>query len=63
MDVGLLGGGVTFRIMEYQHHTKQIYGLHAFLHGVRSIGGLPSNIRHDSARVVGYVEAENEKAH
>ena len=40
-DAGLLGGGVTFCVMEYQHHTEQIYGLHALLHGLRSRGGSP----------------------
>ena len=40
-DAGLLGGGATLRAMEYQHHTKQMYELLAFLHGLRSRGGSP----------------------
>ena len=46
--------------MEYQHHTKQIYGIHAFLHGFGAEAVLPSDIRHDSPRVAAYVEADNE---
>ena len=48
--------------MEYQHHTKQIYGLHAFLHGYRAEEVLPSDICHDSPCVAAFVEADNEKA-
>ena len=57
-----MGGGVTFHVMEYQHHTEQIYGLHFLLHGLRAEAVLPSDIRHDSPRVAAYVEADNEKA-
>ena len=40
-DAGLLGGGITLCVMEHQYHPQQIYGLHAFLHGLRSRGGSP----------------------
>ena len=48
--------------MEYQHHTKQIYGYTPFfmVYGAEAV--LPSDIRHDSPRVAAYVEADNEKA-
>ena len=48
--------------MEHQYHAQQIYGLHAFfmVYGAEAV--LPSDIRHDSPRVVAYVEADNEKA-
>ena len=36
-----LGGGVTFRVMEHQHHTKQIDKIHTVFYGLWSRGGSP----------------------
>ena len=61
-DTGLLGWGVTFCVMEHQHHTQQVYGLHTFfmVYGAEVV--LPSDIRHDSPRKAAYMEANNEQA-
>ena len=48
--------------MEHKHHPKPINRLYALLYGLRSRGGSPSDIRHDSPRVANYVKADNEQA-
>ena len=61
-NTGLLGRRVTISHMEYQYYPQQIYGLHAFLHGLWSRSSSLSDIRHDSPCVVACIEANNEKA-
>ena len=48
--------------MQHQYHTQQINRIHTVLHGLRSGGGSPSDICHDSPHVTAYVEADNETA-
>ena len=58
----MLGGRITICVMEYKYHPKPIYGIYTFFLVYVAEAVLPSDIRHDSPRVVNYVEADNEKA-
>ena len=57
-----MGGGIALGTMEYQYYPNRSTGYMPFfmVYGAEAV--LPSDIRHDSPRVVAYVEADNEKA-
>ena len=59
----MLGGGVTFCDTKHQYYPNRSTGYTPFfiVYGAEAV--LPSDIRHDSPRVVVYVEAVNEQAH